>query len=453
MASDHFVPALFFRVILLCPTTWLLGLAATHSGYYATAILLTLLLVGQVFDLYRYVNKANNELQRFLSAARHDDFGQQFDSLGSGAGLGKLAESFTEIMAGLHENREQQARHLRHLQAMTTHIPVPLISLFPDGKITLHNNAARQLFGSVNVQRLDDLAMFSEGFVEALRHLKPGNRTLATFVDEGVERQLSLVMSQIVTGDISESLISIQDIQSELDVAQLQAWTDLVKVLTHEIMNSITPVASLAKTATELVDDTQIKVKFDAPPEVLKEDLQDIRSAVDTVARRSDSLMQFVQSYRSLTRVPQPKKQEIDLQTLFNRIKDLLVPDWAEQNIQLSINIEPPSLQLYADPDMLEQILINLLKNAGQALAQTEQPSINLTARLNQRSMVIICVEDNGPGIPKESQHDVFMPFYTTKQDGSGVGLALSRQIMIAHGGAITLGDSPLGGARFTLVF
>jgi signal transduction histidine kinase len=220
-------------------------------------------------------------------------------------------------------------------------------------------------------------------------------------------------------------------------------------------MNSITPVASLAKTAVDLVEDAASQVTDN--PEVVEE-LADVKDAVNTVARRSDSLMQFVSSYRRLTRLPPPQKSLTKLQEVFDQVSTVATQDWEEKSITLHSHIEPSELDVTADRDMIEQMLINLLQNAAQALeAHPSKDSAGaevwLSAHINRRGRVVIEVADNGPGIPAELAQKIFVPFFTTKREGSGVGLALTRQIMIAHGGAVSLSDREGGGAKFSLTF
>ena len=250
--------------------------------------------------------------------------------------------------------------------------------------------------------------------------------------------QLSVAATAITIGQQQELLISLQDIQSELDTAQLSAWQDLVRVLTHEIMNSITPVASLAKTAVDLVDDVAEQV---ASQPALVAELSDITDAVNTVARRSDGLMQFVTSYRRLTRLPPPNKQPISIVNLFENVERLACQHWPSKSIAYQFSASPPSLTLNADNDMLEQVMINLLQNAEHAVAGVSQAYITINASLNNRGRVIIEVSDNGSGIDQAVAEKIFVPFFTTKRDGSGVGLALTRQIMLAHGGFISLAN------------
>uniref|UniRef100_UPI003F6A3FDC sensor histidine kinase n=1 Tax=Pseudemcibacter sp. TaxID=2943293 RepID=UPI003F6A3FDC len=323
-------------------------------------------------------------------------------------------------------------------------------SLNGDGTISIHNNAARRLFGSTHVTRIADLAQFGDEFRKKVLTLAPGERHLITFKIDDVEQKLTIASTQIISAGKIEKLISLQDIQSELDVAQLQAWQDLVRVLTHEIMNSITPVSSLAKTSTDLVDDAIEKVKGQ---QELVDELTDVRDAVDTVARRSDSLMHFVQSYRRLTRLPPPEKEQLVVRKIFEDVVKVATIDWETKNIELEMNVSTDGLEVSADPEMLEQMLINLMKNAAEALENTENAKVGLSAKINKRGRIIIEVYDNGPGIESDLAEKIFVPFYTTKREGSGVGLALTRQVMIAHGGTVSLTKTVGGGATFILTF
>lgn len=269
-----------------------------------------------------------------------------------------------------------------------------------------------------------------------------------------MEHKLIVSATEIVTTTHKETLVSLQDIQSELAIAQLQAWQDLVSVLTHEIMNSITPVASLSKTAVDLVGDVREKIKHLSPvPSDVHEELDDVFGAVQTVARRSDSLMQFVTSYRRLTRLPSPDKKFISITKLFEHVTLLTTQQWKEKKIHLVTSIIPAELDVSVDVDMVEQVLINLLRNAEQAMKNSNSPKVTMKAFLNVRGHVVIEVEDNGEGFEIDNEAQIFVPFFTTKQDGSGVGLALTRQVMIAHGGIVNARNNSQGGATFSLIF
>ncbi|GAC20790.1 sensor histidine kinase [Paraglaciecola arctica] len=450
MGFKKFSLFIAIRTIFVMLNLLLLSVLISAEGYHATILIVFVLLVLQSLSLVRFVSKTNAELVRFLDAARYADYSQRFDLSSLGSGFGELGSAFTDILERFQRARSAQEEQQRHLKAIVEHAPVPLLSISSDGLLTLWNNAARKLFGANHVTKLSDLAPFGEEFAKHLATVKPGERRLVNFTIDGMEYQLSISATQILLPKNQEILVSMQDIQSELDIAQLQAWQDLVKVLTHEIMNSITPVASLAKTTVDLVADC--KHKADSFSE-LREDLQDISEAVETVARRSDGLIKFVSSYRQLTRLPTLNKNKLKVASLFQQSCTLATQQWDKKGIQLQINIEPSELEISIDKDMLEQVLLNLLQNAEHAIENCPTPEVSLNAFLNKRGHVVIEVSDNGKGIPDEIGNKIFVPFYTTKQQGSGVGLALTRQIMLAHGGAIKYEIKETGGTVFRMTF
>ena len=447
MASKSFPIELLGRIALLLLISLAVAWLAISGRYYAGLVIATLLLFLSALELWRFVNRTNEELSRFLDAARYADFSQRFNFAGSGSGFDELGEVFTEILENLRKLRSEQEADRRRLKALVEQVPVPLLSIHQDDSISMHNNAARRLFGASSVSQLRDLRQFGSGFHRAVVDAVPGKRELVTFVHDGMEQQMTLASSEVIVGSAQELLISLQDIQSELDFMQAEAWQDLVRVLTHEIMNSITPISSLARTATDLADDLVERLDDESP---VLDDVMDIQSAVSTVARRSDSLTQFVNSYRQLTRLAPPEKDRVPIADLFEHVVRLALAEWSDDRVDLTVQTTPEGLEVMADRDLLIQAFLNLVRNAT---ADTAEPRISLTAKLNRRGHVVIEVSDNGPGIAADITRKIFVPFFTTKKSGSGVGLALTRQVMIAHRGYVTLGESDTGGARFSLIF
>jgi len=432
--------------LALSAFVWLLIL----PGYHSATLLAASLLAITAAELWWFIGRTNREIARFLDAARHADFSQRFSFDDLGTGFGDLGQTFTEILERMLDQRAATEVEARRLNALIDHIPVPLLTVHGDNSICLQNNAARRLFGASHVTRLSDLRQFGMSFHDAVAEAVPGNRELVTFSVDGVEYQLTLATTENLVAGESSRLVSLQDIQAELDVTQAQAWQDLVRVLTHEIMNSITPVTSLAATAADVVDDILKKSGADSP---IAEDLVDLRDAVTTVARRSDSLMQFVDSYRQLTRLAPPEKKRIQIADVFESVGRLASAEWPDSETWLSLSVDPAGLDVYADRILLEPVLLNLLRNAWQVTKDLDLARVQVRGRMNRRGNVVIEVCDNGPGVPDDIANKIFVPFFTTREEGSGVGLALARQVMTAHGGFIRVSQNEGGGARFTLTF
>ena len=450
MIFRRFVVSLAVRLLLaglaMAAFVWLLVL----PGYHSTMTLAGGALVLLIAELWRYVSRTNREVARFLDAARYADYSQRFNFKNDGSGFRALGEAFTDILDRMRTRSTTLESEMRRSRALIEHIPVPLMTLHADDSITLQNNAARRLFGAEHVTTLKDLRKFGFSFAESVETAVPGVRQLVTFTVEGIEYKLTLATTELIIGGNSERLISLQDIQSELDATQAEAWEDLVRVLTHEIMNSITPITSLAATASDVVADVVDKVREKEP---IEEDLEDLHDAIETVARRSDSLVQFVDSYRQITRLAPPEKKRIRLADLFASVLRLAQAECPRDDVEFAVEVSPTELDVYADRDLLEPVLINLLRNAWQATESTDKPMVRLSGRLNRRHNVIVEVADNGPGVPSNIATKIFVPFFTTRDKGSGVGLALARQVMIAHGGFIRVNANEGGGSVFSLTF
>lgn len=450
MGFSRFSILIGIRTTLIMLNLLVLSYLLLNPGYHAASVATILLLVVQCYGIVKFVSTTNTELVRFFEAAKHADYSQRFDLSRLGSGFVELGDAFSAILSNFQHVRYEREEELKHLKAVIEHVPVPLISIQQEGMITLWNNSARRLFGASRILRIDDLAQFGPEFEHQLTSIKAGERRLVDFKIDGMAHQLSLSMTDVNVAGKHERLLSLQDIQNELDANQMKAWQDLVRVLTHEIMNSITPVASLASTAVDLIDDTKSKVK--GQPDVV-EALNDVSSAVETVARRSGGLMNFVSSYRKLTSLPKPDKQRFKIKEKFDHVQRISMQNDESNSITYNVNVVPEELELFADLDMLEQILINLLKNAQQAVAKSEQPKIELNAYLNRRGHGVIEVCDNGGGISDDIANKIFVPFFTTKKNGSGVGLALARQVMNGHDGSIHVSPNETSGVTFRLIF
>lgn len=449
MVFKRFSLFIISQTVLIVLTILLFVYFINQPGFHAATLLTCIIIVVLFSKLIQFVKKTNAELTRFLDAARHADFSQRFNLNNLGSGFDELGTVFDEVLHRLQRERASNEEKLRHLKAIVEHVPVPLMSLHTNQKITLWNHAARRFFGNNEVSKLSDLAKFRAELPSEITQVNVGENKLIDIEIDGMNHRLNISTAKLTVNQSHETLFSMQDIQNELDNVQLQAWQELVKVLTHEIMNSITPVASLAHTAADLVQDIQLK---NSHSNAILEELEDVSGAVNTVAKRSEGLMSFVGSYRKLTHLPLPHLKPVAVDELLNGVIRVATQAWNQKGIQLSVNITPPTLEVLVDFNMIEQVLINLLQNAEHAVIAAENPRIEINAYLNPRGRTVIEIVDNGCGIADDILDKIFVPFFTTKQHGSGVGLALSRQIMLAHNGKIKAINNVGNGSKFSLL-
>ncbi len=421
-----------------------------NPRYHVATFLMFVIVLMLIYELWFFLNKINREILRFLASVRYADFSQSFEFEDTGSRFTELGKTFTEIIEKFKKLRMTQEAELTYLRAMVNHIPVPLMTVKEDGSLSLINNAARRFFGIFQPTKVTDLKEYGEDFYEQLNTCRAGERRMAKISIDDFDTKLSLSLMEVTGSTGTEKLFSIQDIGEEIESTQLGAWQDLVRVLTHEIMNSITPVASLAQTTADIAEDVKQELPDNYPQ---KREIDKISNAAMTMSRRAANLMQFVSNFRKLTRLPKPKKQTTKVHDLFNHVLNLAEADEANKKIKITADVTPPELEFNVDPEQIEQALINLLRNAEQALNEKEDGEINLKSYLNQRGRITIEVSDNGPGIKEDILNKIFVPYFTTKPEGSGIGLALTRQIMAYHGGFIGVANRQNGGVSFKMTF
>ena len=451
MAYKQFSLNIILRVLILCATVFLLFYLFFNSNLYATTFILFFLVILQIYLLINLVSKTNKDITRFFDSIKYSDFSQTFSSNVKGASFEDLSNSFADVMQKFQNTRAEKEENYRYLQTVIQHIGIGLMTFTPDGEIDLINSAAKKLLGFNVIKNISELSSIDNKLPEALINLNAGDRILQKIVENNRLVQLAIYAAEFRMRSKKYTLISLQNIQNELEDVEIEAWQKLIKVLTHEIMNSITPITSLANTADGILE--EFELKSSEINEGLREHLEDVRGAITTIQKRSSGLLKFVDAYRNLTKVPIPNFGIININNLFRRIKTLLADEITKRNLSFNISVEPPNLEITADSDQIEQILINLILNSMYALEERENPSIVLRGFIDRSSHGVIQVIDNGPGIPEEIIEKIFIPFYTTRKGGSGIGLSLSQQIMRAHRGNIRV-NSVLGKETiFTLRF
>lgn len=312
------------------------------------------------------------------------------------------------------------------------------------------NTVAKKLFKTNNINDITQLASFSEELVEKMQKIRTGGKEMIKIVNGAEIIQLAMYAIELNLREDEYKLVTFQNIHNELEEQEMDAWQKLIRVLTHEIMNSVTPISSLASTIEGELEYLKENTESNNP-----NDFEDLQLAVKTIQRRSDAMLRFVSDFRNLTHVPLPNFKNVRVDDLFAHLSTLMNYEISQGKIDFEVLLEPNSLMITADQEQIEQVLINLVKNAVQALTELEKSDkrIFLIGKQDEKNRPIIIVHDNGPGIDQEALERIFIPFFTTKKNGSGIGLSLSRQIMRQHKGTLTATSNAQIGTNFMLKF
>lgn len=446
MTINRFRLNITLRILVLLLTASVFIFLIVKTQFYILIAALTLVIAYQIYSVVIYVERLAGDLKRFLESIRYSDFSQSFVSRGQGGVFNDLNESFTRVIDEFRKARQEKEESYRYLQTIVQHIGTGLITYDSIGEVSIINNAAKKLLKISSLKNIASLSGVSLTLVETLYNIKSGEKALVKVVDNNELLQLSITATEFRMNDRSYKMVTIANIQSELEEKEMEAWQKLIRVLTHEIMNSITPISSIAQTTNNLLHGYN-------PGSENIEDFEDIKLAIQTIQRRSEGLIHFVNNYRSLTKIPKPNFSIVPIENLFAQINKLMKDQLKGSGIEFKCSVNPKTLELTIDPSMIEQVLINLIVNSIHALKGRPDPKIEMKACLEERGRTIIQVKDNGAGMLEEVQEKIFIPFFTTKKEGSGIGLSLSRQIMRQHGGNIQVQSRIDVGTVFTLFF
>ncbi len=411
-----------------------------NSNTLVSLIFLSIIVLLQIIFLFRYVNQVNIMLFNFFNALEFSDFSQSYSVAHLGKSFKQLEESLAKIKNSLKETRHQKEKQYQFYQAITNNTSIGILVYDKKGNVQFFNKAIKRIF---NVHSITSLASFDDKLRKKLLQLQGGSKETFILKNPNETLQLSLQTTEIIEGSNHYILLSVQNIQTELNKKEVETWQKLIKVLTHEIMNSITPISSLVSTIDKMLVTENIPI----------DDFTDIKNGLSTIKRRSEGLFNFVDKYRNLTKIPKPNKTNFLISTLLDRVESLMNDKLNKNNIILETKVVPPNLKLEADTELIEQILINLILNAVSALEDIERKNIKITAYQNIKGKVEIAVKDNGVGISDKIKEQIFIPFYTTRKTGTGIGLSLSKQIMNLHGGEIKVDSTKNEGSTFYLIF
>lgn len=439
---------LMTRLVIFAVTLFLFSYMLAKSS---SVFLITALGIAVAFQTMRFahLSREGNVSPPDLSTIYFDDSSQSFRSNSNDPAVHQQCGKMNGAFSASKQAKRERDSDYQFFRNIVQHVGIGLLTFKKDGSVQIINSAARKLLRVEQIQNISQLNDTSPTLVEAFQKLKTGGRELIHLKIGDDTVQLSVFAIELTLRGEEIKLISMSNIQSELEEKEMEAWQNLVRVLTHEIMNSVTPISSLAVTVEE---ELKRQLRLDSV-EIKKDELEDMHVSLQTISRRSEGLIRFVKEFRNLTQVPQPRVSEIAILPLLEEMAVLHKKELTDRGITIAVRTDPPQLTALADKNMIEQVLINLIKNAIQAFDEQPDKKIELAAFTSEKGRPIISVNDNGPGIDPEALEKIFIPFFSTKKTGSGIGLSLSRQIMRVHEGRITVKSTVGEGTEFSLRF
>ena len=452
MVLNKFFFNVLLRVTVILLSCVVLGIVLQHldRGYYYTLAGIIFLILLQAWLLVNEVNKTNADLEKFFSSVQDHDSSVRFSEEAKNTSFNKLHDSMNHLNRIIQNANIENKRTSHFLQNLVDHVDIGLLSFDNQGNIEICNRAAKRYLNGQQPRELSTLKTKNDEIYRIIKSIKPGHEILHKTLIDNLLQSILIKAIEFKFDNNVIKLVSFQDITNELDKKELDSWQKLIRVLTHEIMNSISPITSLTS-----VISGYFKRKDDenpVPPE--KIDHQIIAKTLfglNTIEETGKGLLDFVDKYRSLTSLPRPDFSKFSVNDLFRKCK-LLMESGISNNIIIHTSVYPEDITLVADYAQVEQVLINLIKNAVDAVSDLKNGVIQLKAFFGEEG-TLIQVEDNGIGISDDIMEDIFVPFYTTKENGSGIGLSLSKQIMRNHKGTISVNSAPNKGATFTLKF
>lgn len=448
MAFNDFRFRVAFRITLIGLVMALIVFMLSRPNMIFAALLTFVVLAIQFVELYRFTSQTNRKLTRFLESIKYSDFISGFTSDNQlGKNFKELNEAFNEVLEAFRKARSEKEEHWQYLNTVVQQVRTGILSFDAEGEVQLINANAKKFMGVTTITNLEELIDINPRLYKAIYDTEPGKSTL---YKGSSDLLLTIQATEMRMRGDTVKLVTLQNIQTELQRQELEAWQNLTRVLRHEIMNSITPISSLTSTLREILDHDLTRVNEHY--ELKNEGAEDLREGLNTIESRSRGLIKFIDAYREYTSLPQPNFKVIKVKDLLSKVESLMRNEIRKTKVAFKVNMVEDFLTIEADEEMIEQVLINLVKNALEACQETKDPKVELHAGHKDEN-VVIQVIDNGPGIIREALDKVFVPFFSTKATGSGIGLSLSRQILQLHNGSLSVDSITNVKTVFTLKF
>ena len=450
MYSKNLYFNIIFRVILIVLFSIVLSYFLVVDRSLRFSIICLLILVFLTINLISYLNSTNKKIRFFFDSVRNDDSNLSFPVETKNTALRELYQSMNRVNHQIQQLKIENRQQEQYFRTLLEHLAAGIITYNDKGFILHANSSAKKLLSIEVLTHLQQIERKDHKLFEIINSIKPFERKLVAVTAEAGEIQLSLKATSFKTNENELVILSIQDIKNELDEKEIESWMKLIRVLMHEIMNSITPITSLSESLSNIYS-TEGKPVL--PEQVNVKTIATTLQGLNVIKEQGKGLMSFVESYRKLTRVPEPEKKLFKVADLMNRVQILYNSLEKSDKTSLSVSLANPDLEIFADQNLISQVLINLLKNALEANEGNYSGMIKIVASEGYKDHPEICVIDNGTGISEENIDEIFVPFFTTRQNGSGIGLSISRQIMKAHGGNLKVRSVPDKETVFCLSF
>ena len=449
MISRSLYIQIVFRVLFIALLSLLGGLAvADDSPILALGCLI--LEIPVVYKLISYLNTTNRKMNYFLESIRNNDSTLLFPTNISDKPIRELYQGLNKVNEQIQQLKIENQQREQYFQTLLEHVATGIVTFNSKGFVLHANSAARKMLAVEVLTHINQLERINRSLFQAIQIIKPFEQKLVSIPTERGTIELSLKTTSFKTKTDELILLSIQDIRNELDEKELDSWMKLIRVLMHEIMNSIAPITSLSESLTKFFT---IDGRPARSEEVDEKTIQTTIRGLNVIKEQGNGLMLFVESYRKLTRLPKPDRKIFKVEDLINRIKVLYFSLENSSQVKLTITVNPINLELFADENLISQVLLNLLKNAVEAMSNCPEGKIHIIAGYSANNRPEICVADNGQGIQNDIMEQIFVPFFTTRENGSGIGLSLSRQIMRLHGGSLQVRSVPNKETVFSLNF
>ncbi len=450
MISRNLYLNIIIRVLLVVGFSVLLGYLLVRDDSFRYSLLCIMAVISVTVSLISYLNSTNRKIRFFFDSVRNEDSSLSFPTDTRNRTFRELNKSMNVVNSQIQQLKIDNRNQEQYFQILIEHLATGIISYDSKGYVINTNSAARKLLSIEVLNHIQQIERIDDKLYQAVKKIKPSERKLVSFHIDNDEIQLSLKATSFRLKDRDMVILSVQDIKNELDEKELESWMKLIRVLMHEIMNSIAPITSLSESLSRiyLSDDQPV-----LPEQVTTRTISTTLQGLNVIKEQGRGLMSFVESFRKLTRVPEPVRNNFKTADLVSRIQILYSSLANSEKVTLSINLSDPGQEIFADQNLISQVLLNLVKNALEANETNPEGEIRILAGTDANGRPEICVADNGPGIPEENLDEIFVPFFTTRKTGSGIGLSISRQIMKVHGGNLRVRSVAGKGTVFCMTF